>query len=190
MKNISLVSVVAFVGGCIAGCQQIDGACWPANEDGNGAGAGGGPIVPGWGGYGDEPQPKPLGSANYPTDPCMQQAECTVTWKIGSDSCANAGDAGCTSLHRGHYSSLDDAKKDCERVYGINPATNSGAMSCDACKWVGSASAGEECRRQCDKEWETRNDECRKLKNKDARAKCWEDSNLKYAECLKKCPRD
>lgn len=188
MKNISLVSVVAFVGGCIAGCQQIDGACWPANEDGNGAGAGGGPIVPGWGGYGDEPQPKPLGSANYPTDPCMQQAECTVTWKIGSDSCANAGDAGCTSLHRGHYSSLDDAKKDCERVYGINPATGSGAQSCDACRWANTAAdCVEACKRKCDEIHDKCHADCTK---NNPTSSCHNQCNQVYGKCLQKCEKE
>lgn len=44
---------------CSGGCTVIDGECWPRSEDGQGSGAGGGPIVPGQGGFGDvEPEPQ------------------------------------------------------------------------------------------------------------------------------------
>jgi hypothetical protein len=43
----------------LTSCNYDDGACWSRTEDDGHTGAGGGPIVPGGGGYGDAPEPKP-----------------------------------------------------------------------------------------------------------------------------------
>lgn len=109
-----------------------------------------------------------------------------MTWKIGSDSCANAGDAGCTSLHRGHYSSLDDAKKDCERVYGINPATGSGAQSCDACRWVTGATNDclEHCKDLCYELWVNCRKDCPK-----GDVNCLSECTNKLGACNKECDK-
>jgi len=186
MKNISPVVWVVLVCVGALGCQQIDGACWSVSEDGQGSGAGGGPIVPSTGGYGDAPTPKPLGEPNYPTDPCMQQAECTVTWKVGSSSCGAAGDPGCTNLHRGHYATLEDAKKDCEKIYGINPPTGSGALSCDGCKWVtsGADDCLEHCKDLCYEIWVNCRKDCPK-----GDGNCLSECTNKLAECNKECEK-
>ena len=188
MRRIALVFLrvaVVFLG-FVASCNYDTGECYLRGQDG--AGAGGSVIVqPGTGGFGDAPTPKPLGDPNYPTDPCMQQAECTVTWKVGSDGCNAAGDPGCTNLHRGHYATLEDAKKDCEKIYGINPPTGSGALSCDGCKWVTSATNDclEHCKDQCVTTWEGCYDKCGK--DHVCKEKCMNELIACNKKCEEKC---
>lgn len=64
------------------GCQDVDGECWPVSEDGQGAGAGGGPIVPGTGGYG-----------NVPPEP--QDADGSHPRKCGGDDAEELGGVTC-----------------------------------------------------------------------------------------------
>ena len=54
MKETAYFVTTVLVGVGVFGCQVVE-ECWPLSEDGQGAGAGGGPIVPGAGGYGDVP---------------------------------------------------------------------------------------------------------------------------------------
>jgi hypothetical protein len=49
-------------------CTAIDGECWSRSENGTGSGAGGGPIVPNQGGYGDV-APEPQGAGDSPSPP-------------------------------------------------------------------------------------------------------------------------
>lgn len=49
------------------GCQEIDGECWPVTEDGQGAGAGGRPVVPGSGGYGVSQEPQGVEDEDSPS---------------------------------------------------------------------------------------------------------------------------
>lgn len=58
MKNTPRIVWIVPVCAWIFGCQQIEGECWPVSEDGQGQGAGGGPLLPGAGGFGDVP-PEP-----------------------------------------------------------------------------------------------------------------------------------
>ncbi|MEZ4308352.1 MAG: hypothetical protein R3F14_09950 [Polyangiaceae bacterium] len=64
MKRISAVGATLTIL-MLWGCQEIDGECWLVSEDGPGAGVGGGPIVPGSGGYGDVP-PAPQSTGDSP----------------------------------------------------------------------------------------------------------------------------
>ena len=60
------VWAAVFVGLAFLGCQEIDGECWPVTEDGQGTGAGGGPLLPGSGGYGVSPEPQASGDSLPP----------------------------------------------------------------------------------------------------------------------------
>lgn len=54
----------------IVACNYTDGACYERGQGGQVAGVGGGPIVPGQGGFGDvPPEPQGAGDAND-ADPC------------------------------------------------------------------------------------------------------------------------
>lgn len=52
-----------------ASCNYDEGACWIDGEGDGNVGAGGGPIAPGWGGYGDVP-PQPQDTADPPPTDC------------------------------------------------------------------------------------------------------------------------
>jgi hypothetical protein len=69
-KNTLLVCILLFVAG-ILGCQVMAGECWPVSEDGEGQGAGGGPLVPGSGGFGDVP-PEPQATGDSPPPGCVE----------------------------------------------------------------------------------------------------------------------
>lgn len=69
MKNLPAVLSIGLMCAYVFGCQQTGSECWPVSEDGQGTGAGGGPIVPGTGGYGDVP-PEPQDAANPPQFQC------------------------------------------------------------------------------------------------------------------------
>ncbi len=53
-----------------AGCTEVDGQCWRRSDDVPGSGVGGGPIGPGWGGYGDV-DPQPQDAADQPPPGCL-----------------------------------------------------------------------------------------------------------------------
>lgn len=72
-----------------------------------------------------------------------QTAECTVTWKTGSEVCQSQGAASaCTTLFRGSFVTLEDAQKGCKRTYGTDNPT--GAAACDSCRWVTGSAAEKE----------------------------------------------
>ena len=68
----------------LGACNWVDGACWLKKDDNAGSGAGGSPIVPSGGSFGDAPGPKPQGAGDpQPGDPppppeCLQvpQGKC------------------------------------------------------------------------------------------------------------------
>lgn len=67
-----------------------------------------------------------------------QTAECTVTWKPGSDACQSQGaTSACTTLFRGSFATLEEAQAECKRAYGTN--NHSSAEACDSCRWVPTA---------------------------------------------------
>lgn len=70
MKRASMIlfAAVLAVFGLIS-CTEMDGQCWYKDEDGAGSGAGGQPILPGQGGYGDmPPRPQTAGDSRPPPD--------------------------------------------------------------------------------------------------------------------------
>ncbi len=123
MKKLALLAC-----GFVAACNFDTGECYLRSEDG--AGAGGGAIVPtGYGGFGDV-APEPQGAPS-PVDPCLQKAECTITWKADSAVCKERGTSGtCTSYYQGNHSTLSEAQSECARISGP------GAESCGSCHWV------------------------------------------------------
>lgn len=131
MKRLAVL-----VCGLVSACNYDTGECYPRHEGGEGVG---GNVVPtGGGGFGDVP-PEPQ-DVSDPADPCSSQtARCTVTWKAGSGVCKEQGTTStCTTSYQCAHATLDDAKKDCERVNGVG--NESGALSCGPCEWETSAS--------------------------------------------------
>lgn len=185
MKKSAVLAFGFPVLGLLAACNYDTGECYVRGQDGTGAG---GAVItpPGSGGFGDVP-PKPLDANGDLADPCSQVAECTVTWKAGSDSCKDVGATGtCTSLHQGSYVTLDDAKKDCERIYGINPPTNSGALSCDSCHWANSTANDclEQCKDLCYELWVKCREACPK-----GDGNCLSECTNKLADCNRECDK-
>lgn len=185
MKNISRVVWVVLVCGLALGCQKIDGACWSVSEDGQGTGAGGGPIVPSTGGYGaapPEPTPEPQDATNS-ADPCSASSiECLVTWK---NTCDTQG-TNCvptTTWYRCPCATFEEAKTSCEKAVEVGTL----AVSCGPCRAVMTTSSA--CRKACEDKADACEAECRKLPkdDKNGRSKCWAACNNEYAECVKKC---
>lgn len=89
MKRVlQLTGIAALV---LSACNYTEGSCWIDGEDSGGVGAGGGPIGPGWGGYGDVP-PEPL-SEDENTVECAPQGkwskipECDLQYEQDTSYC-------------------------------------------------------------------------------------------------------
>lgn len=177
MKRLGLLVCCLMVA-----CNYDTGECFLRDE--GGAGVGGSVIISsGAGGFGDVP-PEPQG-VPAPVDPCLQTAECTVNWRAGSEVCKGKGTAAtCTTLYQGHHATLSEAKEQCEKINGVK--TDSGAQSCDPCRWTTSTKDDpvEKCKKRCDKENEDCIANCPKG-DKDCMHKC----NVAYGECLKDCEK-
>ncbi len=72
MKLLLWISAIAIF--LLTGCNYDEGQCWSRSEEDGQTGAGGGPIVPGGGGYGDVP-PEPEPQAAGPTPPGCNNPE-------------------------------------------------------------------------------------------------------------------
>src|SRR3712207_4829887 len=125
---------VLFVG--FTACNTDVGECWLRSDgpdgdgDGTGDSSGSGIVSPstGAGDYFRVPL-EPQSATDSGGDLCSSQtAECTVTWKAGSDVCNSQGAAGsCTSMYQGKHASLDEAEKECGKIHGVG--NGSGAES-------------------------------------------------------------
>lgn len=69
MKSVHYIKSSVLVCIWFFGCQEVGGECWPVSEDGQGEGVGGGPILPGAGGFGDVP-PEPQDATDSPPLGC------------------------------------------------------------------------------------------------------------------------
>ncbi len=176
MRTFALLAV-----GFVAACNYDTGECYLRGEEGGGAG--GGAIIPtGYGGFGDVP-PKPQGDP-APVDPCLQKAECTVTWKADSAVCKDRGTTGtCTSYYQGNHLTLSEAQSECARISGVG--NGSGAESCGSCQWV--TSEMSKCTDKCYDEHDKGHEKCNKVKDKEAAAKCHQAVNEQLATCINKC---
>lgn len=167
--------------GFVSACNYDTGECFLRDEGGEGVG--GGVITPGAGGFGEAP-PEPQG-APAPANPCSRTAECTVTWKAGSDVCEGRGTAGsCTTLLQCQVMTLDEAIAYCEKVNGVG--TDAGAQSCGPCQWATSATDDpvEKCKKRCDEE----NLDCIANCPKGNQS-CMDQCNQKNGKCLKDCEK-
>jgi hypothetical protein len=170
---------ILFIG--VGACNYDVGECYVRGEEGDGVG---GSILPtGVGGYGDAPPREPQ-NAGDSWNPCSALAECTITWKAGSDVCNEKGTtSSCTTLYQGHHTSLDEAKEQCEKVYGL--AAGAGAQSCDSCKWATTAKDPvEECKKMCDKI----NLDCIARCPKGDKG-CMHNCNVQNGKCQKDCEK-
>lgn len=96
----------------IAACNYTEGECYPREDiEGTGSdGAGGGPILPGWGGYGDAPpepqdatEPPPLNcnKTEQPDPQADPQHRCAVP---ASDACVqHCASIGAYCVHRADH---------------------------------------------------------------------------------------
>ena len=173
------------------GCIRDAGECWVRGEEEDGVG--GGVIVGGGaGGFGDVPPEPQAESGAVSGDPCVQTAECEVTWSAGSDVCKGKGTSGtCRTFYQGQHRSLDEAKAKCEHIYGVGK--NPDVQACGGCVWVSEGADAEEskCRKRCAEKAEACEAECRKLPedDKEARWKCWSACNEARAQCIRKCKK-
>lgn len=91
---------IAVCGVSLAGaCTRVDGECWLRSEDGAGDGVGGGPLVPGGGGFGDVP-PTPQDANDPPPPPeCLQAPQgacyqkCLKVYETNFAKCGTIEDA-------------------------------------------------------------------------------------------------
>ncbi len=114
MKRLLWTAV--FAAALLTACNEDQGQCWTRSEDDGQAGAGGAPIVPGGGGYGDTPGPKPQGT----TDPATMGG-CDNEWsKIAACSNQYARDrARCQKAQTARcWSSAMDRLAYCNKTNG------------------------------------------------------------------------
>lgn len=98
----SLVWIAFVTATLLSSCNYDEGACWSPAEDDGQTGVGGGPIVPGGGGFGEtSPEPTPQGAEPSPPNCGSQQQECRsggVTSLAGKETiayCSGACAAKC-----------------------------------------------------------------------------------------------
>ena len=84
MKRLLWISAITI--SLLTGCNYDEGQCWSRSEEDGQTGAGGGPIVPGGGGFGDAP-PEPEPQAADPTPP-----DCPAASEV---RCASPGSSAC-----------------------------------------------------------------------------------------------
>ncbi len=95
MKRAWMAVVVVLLVLGWSACTTSDGECWLKNEDGAGPGAGGGPIVPSQGGYGDVP-PGPQGVGGTSETASAASSPCDA-----DESPAELVDVRCPAAKRG-----------------------------------------------------------------------------------------
>ena len=149
----------------VSSCNWDEGQCWSRSEEDGQVGAGGGPIVPGGGGYGDAPVPKPLAAGDSPPLPECLQVPPGACYQM----CLASYGAATTQCNR-----IEDEaqRKVCQTsAYTAYMACWNGCKQAEDCK---------KCKLQCDAE----HDKCHaKCKTSDCHAQC----NDEYGKCLKGC---
>lgn len=167
MKKASYLVITVLVGLWVFGCQVVE-ECWPLSEDGQGAGAGGGPIIPGSGGYGEVP-PEPQSATDPPPPDCNMvpptacHQKCLSAYEDKAVKCAQIED-------QAHRRACDDA-------------AHATYKSCrDSC-----AKAESECEDRCHDEHDEGMKTCSKVKDDSARAKCRQAVMEQLATCIKNC---
>jgi len=157
---------IAGVAICVlTACNYTEGQCWIDGESAGSVGAGGGPLVPGWGGFGDVP-PEPQGAGDPPPPDCNIVKDTPCKEKCLADYVAAAEK--CTELKDN-----EAQKRTCDE------AAFARYSSCrDDC--VKQENDCKKCKLDCDAE----HDECHaQCKDAGCHAKC----NEAYGKCLKQC---
>lgn len=156
----------------LTACNYTEGQCWIDGEGAGSVGAGGGPLVPGWGGFGEVP-PEPQGVGDpLPPDcnivkdtPCKEK--CLADYVAAAEKCTELKD--------------NEAQK----------------RTCDEAAFARYASCREECVKQendclehckqlCDQIMDKCKEDCKNDPNPSAcRSRCMDD----YGKCLKECDK-
>lgn len=155
----------------LSACNYTEGECWIDSQDGDVVGAGGGPIGPGWGGFGDAP-PTPQGTTGIPAPDCNVasntcEGKCSTDYVRAAESCASIKDATFRQMCN------DEAYINYRRCrQGCSPDKTD-------CK--------ERCKKQCDKIHDRCHADCTK---NDPTQACHAKCNEEYAQCLRECDKD
>jgi hypothetical protein len=159
-----IMQIGAILALTLAACNYTEGQCWIDGEGDGNVGAGGRPVTPGWGGYGDIP-PKPQDVADPPPPDCNVVKDTACNEKCLADYTAAAEK--CTEIN-------DAAQK----------------RTCDENAYARYKSCRENCTKQendckkCKLECDAEHDRCHaKCKDAGCHAKC----NEEYGKCLKQC---
>lgn len=160
--------LVTFAFGLV-GCGYIDGACWRRGEDGQGAGSGvgGGPLLPGVGGYGD------VSAGPQSTGPDQEMpVECWV------EGCKD----GCD---RQREEDLDICRKiSAEQQDGCRQRAEDRAVEChQACGRL------EKCYDKCDEKAAEGHKKCEAMEDGPGKAKCRQAVQEQLANCYRDCRR-
>lgn len=155
---------IALAAALLGACNYTEGECWLRSEQDGQPGAGGGPIVPGAGGYGSTP-PEPQSEDDPPIPDCNITGDSPCNEKCLSKYEADA--VGCTKIQ-------DDAQRG-----ACNGSAYAKYKSCrDNC--AEQEGDCKKCKLDCDAE----HDKCHaKCKTESCHAKC----NDVYAKCIKEC---
>lgn len=153
----------------LGACNWVDGACWLKSDDDKGSGAGGGPIAPSGGRFGDAPDPAPQAAGDPPPPP-----ECV---HAPSDAC----NQNCLTNYANNADKCDDIGDEAQRK-ACQASAYTAYMACrDRCTMIQS-----QWRKACEEQAEKCEADCRK-KPKEERGACWSKCNNEYGECTKRC---
>lgn len=107
----SLLWVVAVATALLSSCNYDDGACWSPTEDNGQTGAGGGPVVPAGGSFGDAPpEPTPQGADPSPPGCGSQPQQCGSGDNVSKGAyryCAGTCSERCSKVGAGAFSAAD-----------------------------------------------------------------------------------
>lgn len=158
----------------LGACNWVDGACWLKSEDNAGSGAGGAPIAPVGGGFGDAPDPTAQAAGDPPPPPeCLQVPQGACFQKCLSDYEAAAGECGKIA-------------NDSQRSLCQQSAYTAYKTCRSACEQQQKQDK-ERCKQACD----TINDVCHeKCNNKNPTPACHQKCNQDHADCLYDCEKD
>ena len=157
----------------LTACNYTEGQCWIDGESAGSVGAGGGPLVPGWGGFGDVP-PEPQGAGDpLPPDcnivkdtPCNEK--CLADYVAAAEKCTEFKD--------------DEAqKKTCDEAAFARYA--SCRENCAKAK----NDDLEKCKDKCDEKATEEHKLCDPIEDKKQKAKCRQAAEEHRSTCYMAC---
>ncbi|MBK8252626.1 MAG: hypothetical protein IPK82_08150 [Polyangiaceae bacterium] len=169
MRTIVRIAGIALC--ALTACNYTEGECWIDGDGVGTVGVGGGPIVPGAGGFGEVP-PEPQGAGDIPPPDCNIEKDNPCNEKCLSDYIAAAEQ--CTEI------------KDAAQKAACDDNAHTRYVSCrENCQ-----KAFNECYDKCDAIAEKERQKCEKMAPGPGRAKCQQAVQEQwiacYAECRKK----